>query len=67
MPQIESGDVRERILINLKKQGMLSYDLLKENCDCNRRDFAISMRQLLRSGYVMRHNGVYGVKVKNYG
>jgi hypothetical protein len=62
-PQIEYSILKEKILVNLKIQGTLSYDLLKEICECSRRDFAITMRQLLRNESIGRVRGMNSYRI----
>jgi len=46
--------IQEKIMRYLKTQGLSSYDSLQERCNCNRGDFAIAMRHLLRQGSIIR-------------
>jgi hypothetical protein len=52
--QTQISIIKERILTNLQTHGMSSYDLLKQSCKCNRGDFAVAMRQLLRQSSIIR-------------
>lgn len=64
MDQVQISIIKDRILTNLKNQNIASYDLLKEICGCEKDEFAIALRQLLRGGAVTRDNQKGGYRIK---